>query len=83
MLIDEFLCKREVLGKRTPHSFTPPLSVVGVSNRKSLRIVPREVEVHNEGNMLSEENRILSRKEGMPIITCFLVPEVEEEEEVE
>jgi hypothetical protein len=33
MLIDEFLCKREVLGKRAPHSFTPPLSVVGVSNR--------------------------------------------------
>jgi hypothetical protein len=35
MLIDEFLCKREVLGKRAPHSFTPtppPLSVVGVSN---------------------------------------------------
>ena len=24
MLIDVFLCKREVLGKRTPHSFTPP-----------------------------------------------------------
>jgi hypothetical protein len=34
MLIDEFLCKREVLGKRAPHSFTPPLSVVGVSNSK-------------------------------------------------
>jgi hypothetical protein len=33
MLIDEFLCKREVLGKRAPHSFTPPLSVVGVSNK--------------------------------------------------
>jgi hypothetical protein len=34
MLIDEFLCKREVLGKSAPHSFTPPppLSVVGVSN---------------------------------------------------
>ena len=32
MLIDEFLCKREVLKKRAPHSFTPPLSVVGVSN---------------------------------------------------
>jgi hypothetical protein len=32
MLIDEFLCKREVLRKRTPHSFTPLLSVVGVSN---------------------------------------------------
>jgi ribonuclease HI len=25
MLIDEFLCKREVLGKRSPHPFTPPL----------------------------------------------------------
>jgi hypothetical protein len=35
MLIDEFLCKREVLGKRTPHSFTPPLSVLGVSNKFS------------------------------------------------
>jgi hypothetical protein len=33
MLIDDFFCKREVLGKRAPHSFTPPLSVVGVSNR--------------------------------------------------
>jgi hypothetical protein len=35
MLIDEFLCKREVLGKRAPHSFTPPLSVVGVSKKIS------------------------------------------------
>ena len=33
MLIDEFFCKREVLGKRAPHSFTPLLSVVGVSNK--------------------------------------------------
>jgi hypothetical protein len=24
MLIDEFLCKRDLLGKRAPHSFTPP-----------------------------------------------------------
>jgi hypothetical protein len=39
MLIDEFLCKREVLGKRAPHSFTPPLSVVGVSNMKESSIV--------------------------------------------
>jgi hypothetical protein len=31
MLTKEFLCKREVLGKRSPHSFTPPLSVIGVS----------------------------------------------------
>jgi hypothetical protein len=37
MLIDEFLCKREVLGKRTPHSFTPPLSVVGVQHRAGHR----------------------------------------------
>jgi hypothetical protein len=35
MLIDEFLCKRDVLGKRAPHSFTPPLSVLGVSNSYS------------------------------------------------
>jgi hypothetical protein len=50
---------------------------------KILRLIPREVEVHSEGNMLRKENKILSRKEGMPIITCFLIPEVEEEEEVE
>jgi hypothetical protein len=50
---------------------------------KILRLIPREVEVHNEGNMLSKENRILSRKEGMSIITCFLVPNVKEEEEEE
>jgi hypothetical protein len=47
MLIDEFLCKREVLGKRAPHSFTPPppLSVVGVSNnfnRKKRELAERE-----------------------------------------
>jgi hypothetical protein len=24
MLTKDFLCKREVLGKRSPHSFTPP-----------------------------------------------------------
>jgi hypothetical protein len=38
MLIDEFLCKREVLGKSAPHSFTPPLSVVGVSNKSNMSI---------------------------------------------
>jgi hypothetical protein len=43
MLIDEFLCKREVLGKRAPHSFTPPLSVVGVSNRMDDRNFEGEV----------------------------------------
>jgi hypothetical protein len=40
MLINEFLCKRDVLGKRAPHSFTTPpppaLSVVGVSNSSNM-----------------------------------------------
>jgi hypothetical protein len=50
---------------------------------KNLRLEPREVEVHSEGNMLRKENNIMNRAEDMLIITCFLVPEVEEEEEVE
>jgi hypothetical protein len=50
---------------------------------RNLRLKLREVEVHSEGNTLSREDSILSREEGMLIIICFLVPEVEEEEEVE
>jgi hypothetical protein len=41
------------------------------------------VEVHSEGDILSKENNILSRAEDMLIIIGFLIPEVEEEEEVE
>ena len=43
---------------------------------RNLRLESREVEVQREGN-------ILSREEGMLTTICFLVPKVEEEEEVE
>jgi hypothetical protein len=43
----------------------------------------KEVEPHREGHMLSKEDNILSKEEDMLIIIGFLVPEVEEEEEVE
>jgi hypothetical protein len=61
MLIDEFLCKREVLGKRAPHSFTPPLSVVGVSNileRLPLIIlgIPSS-DPHNTHNLYTKTNK--------------------------
>jgi hypothetical protein len=51
--------------------------------RKSLRLEPREVEVHSEARMLNREGSILSREEDMSITRCFLIPKVEEEEEVE
>jgi hypothetical protein len=41
MLTKEFLCKREVLGKRSPHSFTPPPSKCG---RCVQHIVPHLIE---------------------------------------
>jgi hypothetical protein len=41
------------------------------------------VEAHSEGDMLRKENIILSREEDMMIMIGFLLPEVEEEEEVE
>jgi hypothetical protein len=50
---------------------------------KILRLEPREVEVHSEASMLNREGSIQSRSEDTLIITCFLIPEVEEEEEVE
>jgi hypothetical protein len=51
--------------------------------RRNLRLKPRKVESHSEGNMLTREDNILSREDIMLIIIFFLVPEVEEEEEVE
>jgi hypothetical protein len=50
---------------------------------RNLRLELREVEAHSEGNMLNSEGNILIREESMLIIIFFLVPEVEEEEEVE
>jgi hypothetical protein len=52
-------------------------------NGRNFRVKLKEVEPQSEGNMLNRENNILNRKEGMLIIICFLVLEVEEEEEVE
>jgi hypothetical protein len=49
---------------------------------RNLRLRQREVEVHSEGDILRKEN-ILSREADMLIIIGFLIPEVEEEEEVE
>jgi hypothetical protein len=72
MLIDEFLCKREVLGKRAPHSFTPPLSVVGVSNmhlmispflrerRYTTLLSMKEASIEVESNIL-ESDRFKTR----------------------
>ena len=52
-------------------------------NGRNLRLGQREVEAHSEGDMLDREDNILSREEIMLITTLFLVPKVEEEEEVE
>jgi hypothetical protein len=50
---------------------------------RNLRLKLREVEAHIEGNMLNREGIIPNKGEIMMIIIFFLVPEVEEEEEVE
>jgi hypothetical protein len=50
---------------------------------RNLRLELREVEAHNEGHMLNREGSIPNREGIMLIIIFFLVPEVEEEEEVE
>jgi hypothetical protein len=52
-------------------------------NGRNLNLRLREVEAHSEGNMLDREDGMLIRKESMLIMTCSLVLEVEEEEEVE
>jgi hypothetical protein len=50
---------------------------------RNLRVKLKGVESHREGHMLNREGNIQSRAEDMLTTTLFLVPEVEEEEEVE
>jgi hypothetical protein len=50
---------------------------------RNLRLAQREVEPHKEGHMLNREGSIMSKEEIMLTTTLFLVPKVEEEEEVE
>jgi hypothetical protein len=50
---------------------------------RSLRLGQKEVEVHSEASPLNSEGSIQNRAEDTLIITHFLIPEVEEEVEVE
>jgi hypothetical protein len=43
----------------------------------------KEVEPHREGHMLNNKDNVMNREEDMMIMIGFLIPEVEEEEEVE
>jgi hypothetical protein len=52
-------------------------------NGRNLNLILREVEAHRKDNMLDREGSLLIRGEIMLMPTCFLVLEVEEEEEVE
>jgi hypothetical protein len=52
-------------------------------NGRNLRERLKEVEPYREGHMLNNEDNIMNIEEDMLIIIGFLVPEVEEEEEVE
>jgi hypothetical protein len=53
------------------------------TNGRSLRQEQKELEVHSEASTLNNGDNRQNRAEDTPIITHFLVPEVEEEAEVE
>jgi hypothetical protein len=52
-------------------------------NGRNLGVRLREVGPHSEGHTLNRKDDIQSIAEDMLTITLFLIPEVEEEEEVE
>jgi hypothetical protein len=52
-------------------------------NGRNLRVKLKEVGPHRKGHTLNIEDSIMNREEDMLTTTLFLVPEVEEGEEVE
>jgi hypothetical protein len=50
---------------------------------RNLKLELKEVEPHNEDNMMNREGSISNKEEIMLIIIFFLILRVEEEEEVE
>jgi hypothetical protein len=52
-------------------------------NGRSLRVRVKEVEPHSDRNILNREDNIMIREEIMLMQSLFLIPDEEEEAEVE